>query len=165
MQTPGKRPPPHFGHEPLFDSLQRAAADAVTQRAYELFIQRGGEHGHDLDDWLAAKGELLLPAAAEVSQEGSTVVVRLQAPGFGLADLEWDIQDRRLAVAGRRERTLQGSDGERSYSETRTQYLLESVELPVEVKPGMASITLVNDVVEVRLPQRQPKARPATRAA
>jgi len=31
----------------------------IAARAYQLFIQRGGEHGRDLDDWLMAKGELL----------------------------------------------------------------------------------------------------------
>jgi len=32
--------------------------DDVAQRAYELYIQRGGEHGYDLDDWLQAEREL-----------------------------------------------------------------------------------------------------------
>ena len=31
----------------------------IAARAYQLFIQRGAEHGRDLDDWLMAKDELL----------------------------------------------------------------------------------------------------------
>ncbi len=31
----------------------------IASRAYELFLQRGGEHGRDLDDWLLARRELL----------------------------------------------------------------------------------------------------------
>jgi hypothetical protein len=31
----------------------------IAARAYQLFIQRGGGHGRDLDDWLMAKDELL----------------------------------------------------------------------------------------------------------
>ena len=27
----------------------------VATKAYELFEQRGGEHGHDVDDWLEAE--------------------------------------------------------------------------------------------------------------
>ena len=34
----------------------------IASRAYELFIQRGGEPGHDLDDWLQAESELRGPA-------------------------------------------------------------------------------------------------------
>jgi len=32
--------------------------DEVAIRAHEIFINRGGEHGHDQDDWLQAKREL-----------------------------------------------------------------------------------------------------------
>ena len=31
---------------------------AVQQRAYELFLERGGEHGNDQDDWFRAETEL-----------------------------------------------------------------------------------------------------------
>ena len=30
----------------------------VASRAYELFLERGGEHGRDWDDWLCAEREL-----------------------------------------------------------------------------------------------------------
>jgi hypothetical protein len=30
----------------------------IEQRAYELYLERGGEHGHDRADWLAAENEL-----------------------------------------------------------------------------------------------------------
>ena len=32
--------------------------EAIARRAYELFLSRGEEHGHDLDDWLQAEREL-----------------------------------------------------------------------------------------------------------
>jgi DUF2934 family protein len=33
--------------------------EEIAQRAYEIFLARGGEPGHDLDDWLQAELELL----------------------------------------------------------------------------------------------------------
>jgi hypothetical protein len=33
--------------------------DRLAQRAYELYLARGGEDGRDLEDWLAAERELL----------------------------------------------------------------------------------------------------------
>lgn len=33
--------------------------ETIRNRAYELFEQRGYEHGHDLDDWLQAKADIL----------------------------------------------------------------------------------------------------------
>lgn len=32
--------------------------DDIAVRAYLRFIERGGEHGHDLEDWLAAERQL-----------------------------------------------------------------------------------------------------------
>ena len=32
--------------------------ERVAQRAYERFAARGFEHGHDLEDWLAAEAEV-----------------------------------------------------------------------------------------------------------
>jgi hypothetical protein len=32
---------------------------AVRERAYELYISRGGEHGQDQDDWFRAEQEIL----------------------------------------------------------------------------------------------------------
>ena len=34
--------------------------DAIATRAYELFLERGAQHGQDWDDWLAAERELQL---------------------------------------------------------------------------------------------------------
>jgi Protein of unknown function (DUF2934) len=30
----------------------------IARRAHELYLSRGSGHGHDLDDWLQAEGEL-----------------------------------------------------------------------------------------------------------
>jgi hypothetical protein len=35
--------------------------DRVAMRAYELYLARGGEHGGDFDDWLAAEREIAGP--------------------------------------------------------------------------------------------------------
>jgi hypothetical protein len=37
--------------------------EAVARRAYELYLQRGSEHGHDWQDWFQAERELQNGAA------------------------------------------------------------------------------------------------------
>ena len=32
--------------------------DEIRARAYELYLERGGSHGQDFDDWLEAEREL-----------------------------------------------------------------------------------------------------------
>ncbi len=38
--------------------LMAAVESDIATRAYEKFLARGGEHGHDVDDWLQAESEL-----------------------------------------------------------------------------------------------------------
>jgi len=47
--------------------------DAIARRAYELFAQRGYQHGHDIEDWFQAEAKLAAPGSgpegAQVSPE------------------------------------------------------------------------------------------------
>ena len=36
------------------------AREAIAERAYQLFLQRGGVHGYSVEDWLQAERELSL---------------------------------------------------------------------------------------------------------
>ena len=40
------------------DSDRPVRADQIAERAYELYLDRGAQHGADLDDWLQAEREL-----------------------------------------------------------------------------------------------------------
>jgi hypothetical protein len=37
---------------------QTTAEQEIRDRAYEIYLQRGEQHGSDLDDWLQAEREL-----------------------------------------------------------------------------------------------------------
>ena len=66
MPTKKKRPTvskprPRANHTPSTPLV--LAPSEIADRAYHLFLQRGGEHGHDWEDWLRAERELLSPIA------------------------------------------------------------------------------------------------------
>jgi len=46
---------------PANDSSAQSMRDLIAQRAYERFIARGYQHGHDVEDWLHAERELTQP--------------------------------------------------------------------------------------------------------
>ena len=59
----------------------------IRLRAYELFEQRGREHGHDIDDWLQAEAEIVgkkhQPAEVQAAPaERPTMAVRTKPLGF-----------------------------------------------------------------------------------
>ena len=39
-------------------SQAEPSTEAIARRAYEIFLERGGAHGNDSDDWLQAELEL-----------------------------------------------------------------------------------------------------------
>jgi hypothetical protein len=36
----------------------RPSAEEIATRAHQIFLERGGEPGHDVEDWLQAEREL-----------------------------------------------------------------------------------------------------------
>jgi hypothetical protein len=34
------------------------STEEIARSAYELYVQRGGEHGKDVEDWIAAEKDL-----------------------------------------------------------------------------------------------------------
>jgi hypothetical protein len=51
--------------------------EAIARRAYELYVQRGGECGKDVEDWVRAERELsaapnVTPASTKAEHAGRT---------------------------------------------------------------------------------------------
>lgn len=47
--------------------MDHAARQKIEQRAYELFVARGGVHGYHLEDWVKAEKEILTGAAPKAA--------------------------------------------------------------------------------------------------
>jgi hypothetical protein len=48
--SPGSEPPMAEGHPPR---------EEIELRAYQIYIERGGAHGQEMEDWLQAERELV----------------------------------------------------------------------------------------------------------
>jgi DUF2934 family protein len=42
----------------VVENHNEASTEAVAARAYQLYIERGCTHGHDLDDWIEAERQI-----------------------------------------------------------------------------------------------------------
>jgi hypothetical protein len=53
-------PVPTAADQPTVKVSQAVSVDdgEIAHRAYDLFLARGCEHGHDVEDWLQAEHEL-----------------------------------------------------------------------------------------------------------
>jgi Protein of unknown function (DUF2934) len=66
----------------------------IRERAYELFLRRGGGPGHELEDWLCAEKDHLYRPPAEMAETGGEV-------GFYLATFIWSTCESRWSFVAR----------------------------------------------------------------
>jgi Protein of unknown function (DUF2934) len=50
------------------------SGEEIARRAFELYLQRGGEHGKDVEDWVRAEKELREPVAEPVKTRAAQAV-------------------------------------------------------------------------------------------
>ena len=58
VDTPEKVESNVQGNETTTSGPETEQPDSIARRAYERFHERGGEHGHDQEDWFEAEREL-----------------------------------------------------------------------------------------------------------
>lgn len=56
-------------------------SERIEKRAYALYLERGSEDGHALEDWLAAERELI-----EVPEKSASAAPRVRAASAGTQD-------------------------------------------------------------------------------
>jgi hypothetical protein len=51
---------------------RKPSREEVELRAYEIYVERGGQDGHDVEDWIAAEAELSTRLASKAESTSST---------------------------------------------------------------------------------------------
>ena len=57
-----------------------SSLELISQRAYELFLLRGGEHGRDFEDWLQAEQDVLSSVALAETTISEAPIKSKRAP-------------------------------------------------------------------------------------
>lgn len=123
----------------------------ITRRAYELFEARGGEHGHDWEDWFRAESELLRPSATAISTSKQRISLRINVVGFEADEIKVSVEPQRITLLGAKRLTAQPSE----YPDQ----TFRVVELPAEVNPDAAAIAFESGVVKIELFKVNPNDR------
>ncbi len=149
-----------------YSSSIREEADRIrariAERAYELAAQRGYAPGHELDDWLAAEGQLVWKPELRLEEHPHEFVLKFRLPGVRAADVRVLTEAERVLLLG--EARLESvAEGVRVHGdEFRYGSIFREVWLPQPVDPTRARARLSDGVLTVTLPK--PKAeRPLPR--
>ena len=127
---------------------------AITRRAYELFQIRGGEHGHDWEDWFRAESELIRPVSIAIAVSLDRVSVRANVLGFTADDLKLAIEPQSLLIVGRRASESKA----RAKFDAYPDQIMKRIDLPASVLPEAAVVELQVGVLKFELPRSAPLA-------
>jgi len=116
------------------------AYDCVTRRAHEKYIERGGEPGREMDDWLAAQRELLPSLPTNVKENGDFVYALANVPSAAVSEIAVGVESHWLVI-------LVGSNA-MVHSATHSFCVLE---LPAKVDPERSVAILTDGMLAIRM--------------
>ena len=125
---------------------------AIARRAYELFEQRGCEHGHAWEDWFRAESELLRPVSVVISESDDRMSVRANVFGFEEKELSVAVEPRRVAILGKKQVSVTESEGGKiEYIDWSPDLIMKYVTLATDVMPESARVELLAGVLKFEL--------------
>jgi HSP20 family molecular chaperone IbpA len=126
----------------------------IARRAYELFKARGGEHGHDWDDWFRAESELLCPVSVALAEGPQQISVRVNVLGFNHNELKIGVEPQRIVVFGEKKvGAIEAEGGMVEHINWCPDQILQTIHLSGPIDPGRAVITLRSGVLTFELPR------------
>jgi len=137
---------------PVFDELARRM-DAVRQRAFELFAERGGGAGHELDDWIAAEHELLGWPAAELKEADGEYEVDVTLPGFAAKEVEVTATPKELIVHAATSHEKKAEDEHVVWSEFGSNDVYRRFGFPIQVDADKVTASLEKGILKVKAPK------------
>src|SRR6184192_2761815 len=92
----------------------------------------------------------------DVIDKGSEFVVRAELPGVAKEDVDLTVTSDGIEVRAESKRSREEDEKDYFYSERTYQALRRVLSFPEEVKADLASATLKDGILEVRIPKREP---------
>jgi HSP20 family molecular chaperone IbpA len=123
------------------------AYDCVTRRAHEMYVERGGVPGKEMEDWLAAQRELLPSLPTSVKESGDFVYAMASVPGAAVSEIAVGMESHWLVI-------LVGSN-QMVHSATHSFCVLE---LPAKVDPERSVAILSGGTLAVRMKKLNARA-------
>jgi HSP20 family protein len=124
-----------------FDSLRRDFEDRFWGRSL------GRVEGSDL----AIREPLV-----DLIDQGSEFVVRAELPGVSKEDIDLNVTSDGIQIRAKADRSREEKEKDYYFQERTYQAYERALSFPQEVKADLASATLKDGVLEVRIPKRQP---------
>ena len=130
--------------------------DAIRQRAYEIFLQRGENAGSESDDWFAAEREILGLASGDISEHDGAYDVDVALPGFNASEVEIAATDTEVVVHALMTASETVGDADITLNESSENEVYRRFRLPTPVTFERISAELHDGVLHVHAPKSKP---------
>lgn len=147
QQTPAVYSGPAVETSKDFANRIKEIQESIANRAYELFVERGNQHGNDLEDWLRAESEILLPIAVKTYEFEDTFITHAQIPMLTSDEIQVSVEQRRIVISDKEPHEYTENDV-RLFKR-----LLRTVVLPDRVDWTSAAMSFRHGVLEIEVPK------------
>ena len=111
--------------------------------------------GGPLARWTGSDAPVREPLV-DLIDKGSEYVVRAEVPGVSKEDVDLTVTQDGIEIRAQTKRSREEDEKDYYYSERTYQALQRVLSFPEEVKADLASATLKDGLLEVRVPKKQP---------
>lgn len=123
----------HKGHH---QHIADRANEAVTRRAYALYLASGSTGGQDLAHWLQAESELLI-RIPDIRESSSWYTVNVPLHGFAPEQIQVGVDDNQAMIFAERQQATDGQSRQDGAASRESLFLV--ADWPSTVDPGTAS--------------------------
>jgi HSP20 family molecular chaperone IbpA len=147
---------PEGERELVLSQKLNALYDEVRRRAFRLFESRGGLHGHDLDDWLAAERSWVFAPPAELVEGNEQLEIRVAIEGYPAHQIRVSVLPNEIVVDGDSSTSSVPRDLQIHFSEFTDRKLLRRINVPQGVRPYTATASFQGGVLIITLKKVAP---------
>ena len=126
-----------------------AVDEEIRRRAYYIFLQKGCQKGHELEDWVRAEQELLCFPPSELAETKDEIRIKLAVPGFDPYTLAVEVLPASITIEGRAEKMEVPNNELIHFSEFGVKRLLRRFDLPACIDPDETTATVDNGMLEI----------------
>lgn len=130
-----------------------AITDSIRKRAFNLFQNRNGQNGFDLDDWLQAEREMVWSPASELVEGQDDFQARVALAGFDAKDIEVTATPEALIIEAEKTHTHDAKEGDVRFCEFSSKKLLRRIDLPTAINVDKVTASLDNGMLQVNAPK------------
>ena len=125
--------------------------ERIMRRAYEIFEDRGGIAGFDLDHWLAAERELVWKPSIELSEKDNELLLTVALPGLEPNDIQIEATPEDLLIRAEIRHEHRGDDAIHS-CEFHRGSMFRMIHFPKRINPDNVRAEFKNGLLSIHAP-------------